>query len=290
MSTVYDTVTARIVAQLEQGTVPWVKPWTEGGIAELPTNALTGRHYNGVNILLLWETAIERGYRHATWLTYLQAKTLGGQVKKGERATAIVFAGSTVEENETGEEEKRRFVRFHSIFNVEQVSGLPERLFHFPPIRPLDEALLEAEAFIGALGANVRHGGDDAGYVPAIDTILMPNRDQFESDARYVVTKLHEHGHWTGHKSRLDRDLTGERGGTAYAGEELIAELTAAFLSAELQIPGELRHPEYIARWLEVLGGDKRAIFTAASKATKAANYMRQIVRPEQGDETPVAE
>ena len=143
--------------------------------------------------------------------------------------------------------ETRRFVRFHSIFNAEQVSGLPEPLFHFSPIRPLDEALLEAEAFIGALGANVRHGGDEAGYVPASDTILMSNRDQFESDARYVVTKLHEHGHWTGHKSRLDHDLTGELGGAAYAGEELIAELTAAFLSAELQIPGELRHPEYMA-------------------------------------------
>ena len=118
----------------------------------------------------------------------------------------------------------------------------------------------------------------------------QPHRDQFESDAQYVVTKLHEHAHWTGHKSRLDRDLTGRFGDQAYADEALVAELTTAFLSAEIQIPGELRHPEYIASWLKVFGNDKRAIFTAAGKATEAANYLRRIVRPEQGDQTPVAE
>lgn len=116
MGNVYEIVTARIIEQLEQGTAPWVKPWKGNGIADLPHNALTGRRYNGVNVLLLWDATLEHGYCHASWLTYLQAKTLGGQVKKGERATGIVFAGSAVKERETGEEEKYRFLRFHAIF------------------------------------------------------------------------------------------------------------------------------------------------------------------------------
>ncbi len=287
MSNVYEEVTAKIIAELEKGSAPWVKPWKGNGIADLPFNAATGRRYNGVNVLLLWGTALEKGYQHASWLTYLQAKTLGGQVRKGEHATAIVFAGSTAKKDSTGEEEKYRFLRFHSIFNVEQVDGLPERFTGIPPPpRPLDDALSNAEEFIALLGADIRHGGSRAAYAPTLDTILMPHREQFESDALYVATKLHEHGHWTGHKSRLDRDLTGRFGGEAYAGEELVAELTEAFLCAELAIPGQLRHPEYIASWLKVLGEDKRAIFTAAGKATEAANYMRSIARPDLGANT----
>ena len=282
MRNVYEEVTTRIIEQLEQGTAPWVKPWKEGGMAALPYNALMGRRYNGVNVLLLWDTTLARGFRHAAWLTYLQAQTLGGQVIKGERATAIVYAGRTSKENDTGEEETRRFLRFHAIFNVEQVSGLPEQFLGIPQPRPLEEVLSEAESFIMALGADVRHGGNMAAYAPTHDCILLPHREQFENDAGYLATKLHEHAHWTGHKSRLARDLTGRFGDHAYAGEELIAEITAAFLCAELLIPGELRHPEYIAAWLKVLGEDKRAIFTAAAKATEAADYMRAIVRPEQ--------
>jgi antirestriction protein ArdC len=179
-------------------------------------------------------------------------------------------------------EEKHRFLRFHSIFNVEQVEGLPERFTSIPPPRPLDEALAEAEEFIAALHADVRHGGNMAAYSPALDCILLPHRERFENDTLYVATKLHEHGHWTGHKSRLDRDLTGRVGDEAYAAVELIAELTAAFLCAELAIPGQLRHPEYIGSWLKVLGSDTRAIFTAAGKATAAANYMRSVARPDQ--------
>lgn len=291
MQSVYERVTAQIVAELEQGTAPWVKPWKGSGVAELPYNAATGRRYSGVNVLLLWGTAFEKGYRSAVWLTYLQAKTLGGQVRKGERSTEIVFAGSSVKETETGEEEKYRFLRFHSIFNIEQVDGLPERIAGIlPPPRPLNEALSGAEEFITRLGADVRHGGNRAAYAPELDAILMPHRGQFESDAHYIAVKLHEHGHWTGHKSRLGRDLTGRFGGEAYAAEELVAELTAAFMCAELEVPGRLRHPEYIASWLKVLGKDKRATFTAASKATEATNYMRSIAWPDQSSNAITAE
>jgi Antirestriction protein len=290
MSNVYETVTARIVAELEQGTVPWVKPWKGSGIGDLPYNAATQRRYHGVNVLLLWSTAFERGYRYASWLTYLQAKSLGGQVKKGEHATPIVFAGSTVKESATGEEEKYRFLRFFSVFNVEQVSGLPQRFTDIPPPSPLDEAMASVEHFIARLGADVRHGGNRAAYAPALDCILLPYREQFESDAHYLATKLHEHGHWTGHRSRLDRNLSGRFGDEAYAAEELVAELTAAFLCAELAIPGQLRHPEYLANWLKVLRNDMRAIFTAAGKATEAANYMRSIAYPDQSSTSGTVE
>lgn len=162
------------------------------------------------------------------------------------------------------------------------MSGLPEHISCIPPPRPLDEALLEAESFIAALGAEVRHGGNRAYYAPSLDAIQLPHREQFESDAHYAAIKMHEHAHWTGHESRLDHNLSGRFGDQSYAAEELIAELTAAFLCAELAIPGQLRHPEYIGSWLQVLGGDKRAIFTAAAKATEAANYMRSIANPDQ--------
>jgi antirestriction protein ArdC len=291
MGNVYEIVTAKIVAELEQGTVPWVKPWQGSGIADLPYNAATGRRYNGVNVLLLWAATLDKGYRHATWLTFLQASALGGKVRKGEHATGIVFAGDAVKETETGEERKKHFLRFHAVFNVEQVEGLPEPIMGSPPARPLDEALAEADAFITALGAQVRHGGNRAGYSPDLDSIILPHREKFESDAHYLGVKLHEHGHWTGHKRRLDRDLTGRFGDAAYAAEELVAELTAAFMSAELGIPGRLRHPEYIASWLKVLGADTRAIFTAAAKATEAANYMRRVAMPpERADADPVNE
>ena len=149
-----------------------------------------------------------------------------------------------------------------------------------PATKPLSDALIEVQEFIAKLGASIRHGGNVAAYAPSQDVILMPHREQFESDAHYLATSLHEHGHWTGHKSRLDRDLAGRFGDAAYAAEELIAELTAAFLCAALSIPGQLRHPEYIASWLKVLGGDNRAIFTASGKATAAAQYLESIATP----------
>ena len=198
---------------------PWARPWKAGGVADLPYNAASGRRYHGVNVLLLRDAALTRGYRCAAWLTFLQAKALGGQVKKSERATAIVFAGKAVKETETGEKEKRHFLRFHAIFNVEQVNGLPERFTRLAPPLPLNEALSQSESFIAALGADIRHGGNIAAYAPALDCILLPHRERFESDARYLTTQLHEHGHWTGHKNRLDRDLTSCFGDNAYAGE-----------------------------------------------------------------------
>lgn len=280
---VYEVVTARIVAELERGVAPWVKPWQGGGSTALPYNAKTRRPYNGVNILLLWAAALEKGYTHPSWLTFLQAKELGGAVRKGEHAEHIVFASKYTKKGDAQEDDAGQeihFLKFHAVFNVEQVDGLSAEICFVPETRPLEEALVGAHDFVTALGADVRHGGGRAAYSPKEDYIMLPVRERFESDAHYFATSLHEHAHWSGHIKRLNRELSGRFGEAQYAAEELIAELTAAYLSAYLAIPGELRHPEYIGNWLKVLGEDKRAIFTAAAKATQAATYLRELVDP----------
>lgn len=277
---VYEEVTNRIIFELEEGVAPWVKPWNEGRNTELPYNGVSQRQYSGVNILLLWNQILEKGYQHASWLTYRQAKELGGYIRKGEKSVHIVYSSTYTKQDtgqDTGEDTERKipFLKFYSVFNVEQVEGLPERLYSLSEPKSIEDANACAETFLKALGAEVRHIGNHASYVPGLDYIFLPQRERFESVEHYYATSLHEHAHWSGHTSRLNRDLSGRFGDQAYAAEELIAELTAAFLCAHLSIPGELRHAEYICAWLKLLENDKRAIFTAAAKATQAADYLR---------------
>jgi antirestriction protein ArdC len=276
----YATVTQAIVEELERGVPPWIKPWSAGQPAALPRNAVSQRPYHGVNVLLLWLRAASGGYRSATWLTFRQAGDLGGRVRKGEKATHIVYAArfqKSREDAESGEtiEESIPFLRWYTVFNTAQVEGLPGHLYQEPAPRPLPDALAHVEAFLGRIPATVRHGGHRAFYAPGEDVIGLPGPEAFESAAHYYATSLHEHGHWTAHPSRLARDLSGRFGSAAYAAEELVAELTAAFLCAHLAIPGQLRHAEYLGAWLSLLREDKRAVFTAAAKATQAAEYLR---------------
>lgn len=285
ISSVYEEVTNHIIAELEQGVAPWVKPWSAGGNPELPYNGVSQRQYSGVNILLLWNHVLAKGYQHASWLTFRQTKELGGYIRKGEKAVHIVYAATFTKKEKdqnTGEETERQipFLKFYSVFNVEQVEGLPERLYSLPEPKSKGEANAGAETFLKALGATVRHIGNHAAYMPGLDYILLPQCELFESIEHYYATSLHEHTHWSGHKSRLNRDLSGRFGEEAYAAEELIAELTAAFLCAHLSIPGELRHAEYIGSWIKLFHDDKRAIFTAAAKATQAAEYLRNLAHP----------
>jgi antirestriction protein ArdC len=279
MSTVYETVTQNIISELEKGVAPWVKPW-KGGNPNLPYNAVSQRHYSGINVLLLWNTAFLKGYRHTSWLTWNQAKELGGHVRKGEHAEHIVYASTYAKKEhheDTGEDEARKipFLKFYTVFNVEQVDELPPQCYVLSEPPPLTDALQAADAFILAIKADTQQGGDKAAYYPTLDRIIVPKREQFSAPEHYFATSLHEHVHWSGHGSRLARDLSGKFGDEAYAKEELVAELGSAFLCAHLGVPGELRHPEYIGSWLSVLKGDKRAIFSAASKATQAAQYLR---------------
>ncbi len=179
------------------------------------------------------------------------------------------------------------FLKWRDVFNVEQTAGLPDALTYRDEPKPLPEARGAVEAFLQRIGAKVLHGGDRAAYSPNFDLITLPEPARFESVSHYYATSLHEHGHWSGHPSRLNRDLKGRFGDESYAAEELVAELTAAYLCALLAIPGQLRHAEYMGHWITLLRHDARAIFTAAARATEAANFLEVQggVVPREGEE-----
>lgn len=294
MSTkIYAEVTARIVAELERGVAPWVKPWDSGMSGYcMPVNAATKRPYRGVNVLALWAAAAVGGYPLPRWLTFRQAHELGGHVRKGEKATAIVLVKSmtvAMNEEDRADDVKRgtneiHFLRYYSVFNVAQVDALSADLYEPPAPEPYVRREVRAVLFTRAIGADIRHYGHAACYVPALDCIILPLLAAFESPGHYYATLLHELAHWSGHQSRLDRDLSGRFGSQAYAAEELIAELTAAFLCAELGVEGRLRHAEYIGSWLELLHSDMKAIFTAASRASQAADYLRSLAQAPTAD------
>lgn len=279
----YDEVTARIVAELEQGRLPWVQPWGAGKTAlGLPRNGLSGRAYAGINILILWGAVIEGGYPSQFWLTYRQALALDGHVRKGERGVGVCYAdrftpASEIEraEAEGGEPNSIPFLKRFIVFNAAQCEGLPPSLT--APAAPLPERMVQedAERLIAATNADFRVGGDRAYYVPAADYIQVPPQPAFYDQINYYRTCFHELGHWTGHATRLARDLSGGHGSRLYAREELVAEMTSAFLCAALGIVPTVRHADYLASWLEVLREDSRAIFRAASQASKAAEFIR---------------
>lgn len=273
---IHQAVTDSIIATLEAGTAgQWTCPWHRRG-GGLPVNALTGRPYRGINTLALWCAEQAHGYGDSRWATYKQWAELGVQVKRGERSTLITFWKEY--DAEEGGETKRRFVaRASYAFNAAQVEGAPEA---GEPL-PASEWLLPEvfDGFVSRTGARVTHGGDAAFYMPSEDRIVLPPRDRFPTAHGYASTALHELTHWTGHKSRLDRDLSGRFRSQAYAAEELVAELGAAFLCAELGLEAEPHptHASYIGSWIKLLRDDNRAIFTAASAASRAAGYLTSL-------------
>lgn len=282
---VYTRVTARIVADLQQEIRPWHKPWSgdqAAGRIVRPLRA-TGQPYRGVNILLLWGDAMAKGYTCPTWMTYKQAAELGAQVRKGETGSLVVYANSITrtQTNDKGEEQEREipFMKGYTVFNVEQIDGLPEQYRTKPAAPgPVAARIEAAERFFAATGAAIRHGGNRAFYAPAADFIQMPPFEAFEDAESYSATLAHELTHWTSHKSRLDRNFEGGNrfGSEGYAFEELVAELGAAFVCADLTITPEVRpdHAAYIASWIKVLNHDRRAFFSAAAHAQRAADYL----------------
>jgi antirestriction protein ArdC len=260
----YDSVTAQIVAELEKGAAPWVKPWKADGTAD--HNHVSKKAYRGINRLLLGMSAMAQGFASPAWATYKQWQELGAQVSKGSKGTAIVFfkpvAGK--QNAETGEKETGYCViRGYTVFNATQ-TNLPVSA----PIVPENafSPVEQCEQFIARTGALISHGGDAAFYAPSQDRIQLPNKASFNSVSSYYATAFHELTHWTGAKSRLDRDLDkGRFGNPAYAFEELVAEMGAAFLSADHGIQGELRHAGYIEHWLRACRADNKAIFKAAA-------------------------
>ncbi len=286
---IYQRITDSIVAAIEAGAGAWRMPWHssgEGSAPMLPVNVATGRPYRGVNTLVLWTSAQANAYGSTIWGTYRQWRERGAQVRKGEHASPVVFWKTTgqddADDDTDGQDEGRGGGRFfakgYSVFNTAQVDG-----YEAPTLPRLPEAqrIDRADRFFAALGANIRHGGNCAFHRLVEDHIQMPPFEAFREVVAYHATLAHEATHWTGHPSRCARDLRGRFGDEAYAAEELVAELGAAFLCADLDLASEPRpdHAAYVQSWLKVLRGDKRAIFTAAAKAQAAADWMLTATR-----------
>ena len=281
---IYREITDKIIAELERGIVPWVQPWTSTKQLcplGLPVNGLTRRSYSGINILLLWSALEERGFASPYWVTFKQCLAMGGSVRKGEKGTHVYFADKFVPQKEktraaeTGDEPNAiAFLKRYTVFNAEQCDGLPKGLIAAPVAKSERQIVPEAEALIGATGADFRIGGDQAFYVPSEDFIRIPNQMAYTDQINYYRTAFHELGHWTGHKSRLDRNLTTKFGTADYAREELVAEMATAFVCASLGIVPTVRHADYIGNWLQVLKEDAKAIVRAASLASKASDFI----------------
>jgi antirestriction protein ArdC len=282
---VYEKITGRIVEALETGVRPWLQPWSAEHAAGRITRPLraNGIPYQGINVIMLWSEAVSKGYGAPVWMTFRQAMELGAHVRKGEQGSLVVYA-SSVTRKETdegsGEESEREipFLKSYTVFNVEQIEGLPEH--YYGKAEPVTDALpriAQAETFFAAAGADIRHGGGRAYYSISSDHVQMPPFDSFRDAESYYAVLAHEMTHWTRHPSRLDRDFGRRRwGDEGYAMEELVAEMGSAFVAAELGLTPEVRddHASYIASWLKVLKNDKRAVFTAASHAQRAADFL----------------
>lgn len=284
---VYQKVTDKIIADLEKGELTWLKPWSVGNMDGKIIKPLrhNGVPYSGINVLMLWAAAMDGGFLSPQWMTFKQAKEMGAHMRKGERGALVVYANSITktEEQDDGTEEERKipFMKGYTVFNVEQIEGLSEHFYAKPePVIDGPERIAHADGFFDALGADIRHGGNSAHYSGATDHVQMPAFESFQSPEAYYATLAHEMTHWTKHKSRLDRDFGRKRwGDEGYAREELVAELGAAFLCADLRLTPEARtdHAAYIQSWLKVLKNDKRAIFAAASHAQRAADYLNSF-------------
>lgn len=281
---VYSRVTDKIIADLENGVRTWTKPWSMTHTAGKITRPLrhTGERYQGVNVLLLWSEAVSNGYAAPIWMTYKQAAALNANVRKGEHGAMVVYADryTKSETDEQGNETTASvpFMKAYTVFNVEQIEGLPQHYYaQVDNPLPLSARLANAEALIAHTGADIRHGGNMAFYAPGPDRIHLPPFESFKDAESYYATALHELTHWTKHDKRLARDLGRKRfGDDGYAREELVAELGAAFMCADLGITPEPRedHAQYLQHWLMVLKSDKRAIFAAAAHAQRAADYV----------------
>ncbi|MCP3473550.1 zincin-like metallopeptidase domain-containing protein [Bradyrhizobium sp. CCGUVB1N3] len=287
----YDEITDKIIGELEAGRVPWVQPWgTAAAKAPLamPKNAATGRQYSGINVLILWGAVVAHGYPGQSWLTFRQALSLGGNVRKGEHGTTVVYADRFVPDDEkkrareTGEEAATiPFLKRFTVFNAAQCDGLPNDVAIVAPPPPPGLIEPRVEALIRATGVDFRIGGNRAYYAPDADFVMVPPPHVYFEPINWHRTALHELGHAAGHASRLGRDLTGTFGTKKYAFEELVAEMNAAFCCASLGIVPTVRHADYIGSWLDVIREDNRAVVRAASQASKAADWILGFLPPD---------
>ncbi len=283
-ASLYEDITSKIIGEIEAGCVPWVQPWGASkskASLGMPKNAATERRYSGINILILWGAVIDGSFPKQSWLTFRQALSLGGAVRKGERGTTVVIADRFTPDDERVrardlDEQARSvpFLRRFTLFNVAQCDGLPAEVLAAETQIPTSLIEPRVDALIKASGVDFRIGGERAFYDAALDLVRIPPPQAYFEPINWHRTALHELAHAVGHVSRLNRDLTGTFGSKKYAFEELIAEIGAAFCCASLGIVPTVRHADYIGSWLEVLREDNRAIVRAASAASKAADMI----------------
>lgn len=261
---IYERITEKIVADLEKGTRPWIKPWSAGRLEGRITRSLryTGEPYTGINVLLLWSESLARGFETPLWMTYRQASQIGAQVRKGETGTTVVYASrfTRTETDSRGGEVERDipFLKTYTVFNCDQIEGLPDHYYHRPDkiIDPVERIGL-ADRFFANTGAIIRHGGSKAFYAPASDHIQMPPFETFRDAESYAAVLSHEHVHWTAPERRVGRDLSRyHKDRTERAREELVAELGSCFLCADLGIVPEFEprpdHASYLQSWLNL--------------------------------------
>ena len=283
-ASIYREITDKIIIELEAGRIPWVQPWgmaSATATIAMPRNASTHRRYSGINVLILWGAVFSQSFTGQNWLTFRQALCLGGNVRKGEHGTTVVYA-----DRFTPRDERRRaeesgeepgvipFLKRFTVFNTDQCEGLPEEITTLAPPPPPNLIEPRAEALIAATGADFRIGGPRAFYSPGLDFVQVPPPQAYFDPINWHRTAFHELSHWSGAASRLGRDFSGSFGTKCYAREELVAEMAGAFVCASLGIVPTVRHADYIGSWLEVLREDDRAIVRAASAASKAADYL----------------
>ena len=273
---IYQEVTNQIISDLEKGTPIWEQPWKKGFLG-FPVNVFSKSFYSGINTLILWLRQSNTGFETSQWLSFLQVKKLGGSIKKGEKATSIIFYKKLVIVDEESEEEKTiPLLKTHAVFNLSQTEGLEHLIKKSsskekPPFKDVEKA----EKLIKESKANIAFAPiDRACYLPVEDKILMPKKSQFKTQEGFYSTAFHELSHWTGHKSRLNRPMKNKEGSPAYAFEELIAEISASFICCHLGFEYSTQHSAYIKSWLEVLKEDKKAIFRASSQAQKATEFI----------------
>jgi antirestriction protein ArdC len=269
----YQEVTDSIIKALEDGVANpkgWQCPWNKGGEA---VNHTTDRAYSGINTLLLAVAMMQGGFRYNRWMTYKQGQGLGGQVRKGEKSTQVVYY-NFVKKKDADDDDRKSYIpilRSWNVFNISQFDGIE----YSEPSPSELQRFSQADAFIENCGADISFGGDRACYIPSLDKIMLPVFDNFKHSEGYYSTAFHELSHWTGHPKRLNRELSGRFGSESYAMEELIAELASAYLCNEFSIEGEIQHIDYLANWLTVLRNDKYAIFTASKHAEQAAKFLK---------------
>lgn len=278
----YQDITDKIIAQLEDGRAPWVQPWSSAGAPmQMPHNAQSGRCYSGINILILWDAVVSRGFASNAFLTYRQALQLGGHVRRGERGTTVVYAHRFTPDKERvrAEAEGRvpgtiPFLRRFTVYNIDQCEKLPDVYTADIPKPDTSLILPKAEALIAATGADFRIGGNEAFYSVSHDYVQVPPPEAYFEPINWHRTACHELSHWAGAEHRLKRDQSGEFGSKTYGIEELCAEISAAYVCAALGIEPTVRHADYLGSWLAIMREDNRAIVRAASAASKCADYL----------------